>query len=311
MTDSTTLSHRQLPQQRTFNFEAPAAGKARRDWKRGIRTDIIRKANGIPRSVRRLLMYLDSRCIDQAFCWPSRRDIASHLGYEHLTSVSDVIRKAIDGGWLDVQERYRPDGTRRSNVYKILYAALQRTYLPKRAPTIAKPRRARSANADPTVGVCLRSPSANADGLRPHTPTPLNKGKESLTNRTEGAATGPPADAAELREEMAALVDAWNAIDGVTHCSDVTPARRRKLRTRLQDAAWRDHWRDALAVVARSTFLRGGGPRRWRADFDWLLQPDSLTKIREGKYDDGKPTTARTGPGQVYSGDSGSGESPF
>ncbi|MEZ6067186.1 MAG: hypothetical protein R3B90_16135 [Planctomycetaceae bacterium] len=82
------------------------------------------------------------------------------------------------------------------------------------------------------------------------------------------------------------VVDSWNAVEGVTACRKLTDDRVRKLRTRLADSDWRDNWREALDRVSRSPFCIGGGDRGWRADFDWFIRPDTLTKILEGRFDD-------------------------
>jgi len=54
----------------------------------------------------------------------------------------------------------------------------------------------------------------------------------------------------------------------------------------MADRDWRDHINEALQRVAKSPFCRGQSERGWRADIDWMLRPDTLTKITEGKYDD-------------------------
>jgi hypothetical protein len=56
---------------------------------------------------------------------------------------------------------------------------------------------------------------------------------------------------------------------------------------------------DALNRVAKSSFCRGQNERGWKADIDWFLKPDTLTKILEGKYDDqgnrlGKPSATES-----------------
>jgi hypothetical protein len=37
--------------------------------------------------------------------------------------------------------------------------------------------------------------------------------------------------------------------------------------------------------ASQSAFLCGGGERGWQADFDWLIAPDNMQKVFEGKYD--------------------------
>jgi hypothetical protein len=35
--------------------------------------------------------------------------------------------------------------------------------------------------------------------------------------------------------------------------------------------------------ASQSVFLCGGGERGWQADFDWLIAPDNMQKVFEGK----------------------------
>ena len=43
--------------------------------------------------------------------------------------------------------------------------------------------------------------------------------------------------------------------------------------------------RTAFKKANASHFLCGGGERGWKADFDWVMRDDHLTKILEGSYD--------------------------
>lgn len=73
--------------------------------------------------------------------------------------------------------------------------------------------------------------------------------------------------------------------------------RKTKLRLRLDEMA---RVGDPLEVIQTvfdkmqaSSFLKGGGPRGWKASFDWLLTNDTnWLKVFEGQYDDtpGKPS---------------------
>lgn len=84
------------------------------------------------------------------------------------------------------------------------------------------------------------------------------------------------------------LATRWNAIDGVARCLKATDSRRRAYRARMTEDDWADSVTAALAKVAASGFCRGENDRGWRADIDFLLKPDTLTKILEGKYDNTK-----------------------
>lgn len=46
--------------------------------------------------------------------------------------------------------------------------------------------------------------------------------------------------------------------------------------------------RTAFEKVNASNFLCGDGGRGWKANFDWVMRDDSLVKILEGNYDNGK-----------------------
>lgn len=84
----------------------------------------------------------------------------------------------------------------------------------------------------------------------------------------------------------------------------LTETRRRQLRARWnedkerQDPEW---WRNLFRRVAKSDFLMGRRRSRnpdhanWTCDFDFLLQPKSLTKLLEGGYDNrdtGRPVSS-------------------
>jgi hypothetical protein len=80
---------------------------------------------------------------------------------------------------------------------------------------------------------------------------------------------------------------AWNEMAercGLTPIMGLTPARRSALRMRLRECGGLDGWRAALDQVRSSDFLLGTGDRAWKADFDFVLQPKSFTKLREGAY---------------------------
>jgi hypothetical protein len=76
----------------------------------------------------------------------------------------------------------------------------------------------------------------------------------------------------------------WNAISDVQHCHRLTYKRKATLAARLKDPDWCATWQRAIALVAESDFCRGGGSRGWKADIDWFLKPDTVTKLLEGKY---------------------------
>jgi hypothetical protein len=76
---------------------------------------------------------------------------------------------------------------------------------------------------------------------------------------------------------------------GLSTITAVTAGRRRRLAERLREHGV-EGVEDAIAAIGASAFCRGNGPRGWKADFDFLLQADSLARAREGKYADDQTT---------------------
>jgi uncharacterized protein YdaU (DUF1376 family) len=65
----------------------------------------------------------------------------------------------------------------------------------------------------------------------------------------------------------------------------MTPARKRSLKARMREFPDIGDWQKAFSALERSNFCKGDNDRGWRADFDFLCQSKSLTKLIEGAYD--------------------------
>ena len=84
----------------------------------------------------------------------------------------------------------------------------------------------------------------------------------------------------------------WNSFPQLPKVMRISKERKAKMRTRLKDAFFRDNWRQGIEIIPTRPFLIGQNDRGWKADIEWFMQPDSLTKIIEGKYaqtPNGKP----------------------
>lgn len=96
----------------------------------------------------------------------------------------------------------------------------------------------------------------------------------------------PQADQPSAEDLMAV----WNSNRGpLPKVNGMTNGRKPHARARLAETPDLARWTSATKRLAASPFCRGENDRRWKADFDFLLQPDTLTKIEEGKYDARKP----------------------
>jgi hypothetical protein len=83
------------------------------------------------------------------------------------------------------------------------------------------------------------------------------------------------------------IIEAWNqrmVPQGFSAVRRITPDRKRHLKARIRESTF-DDWQRAFAAIERSAFCRGENDRGWRANFDFLLQPKSFTKLIEGAYD--------------------------
>jgi hypothetical protein len=72
---------------------------------------------------------------------------------------------------------------------------------------------------------------------------------------------------------------------GLAEVRALTPDRLARLHQRL-----REHGIggviEAIGRVGRSRFCHGSGDRGWFADFDFFIQPGSMNRALEGRYDD-------------------------
>ncbi len=77
----------------------------------------------------------------------------------------------------------------------------------------------------------------------------------------------------------------WNTKPGISHVGSLSPARLKKIKTRLTEPFFREYWKAAIDRIANSDFCIGKGERGWKADIDWFLKPDTAIRVIEGKYD--------------------------
>jgi len=87
------------------------------------------------------------------------------------------------------------------------------------------------------------------------------------------------------------VLDAWNemaARSDLPCAKTITPKRRQRIRDRLREHGM-DGIREAIERIDQSDFCHGANNRAWKADFDFLLQEDSLNCAREGRYDNRTP----------------------
>lgn len=113
-------------------------------------------------------------------------------------------------------------------------------------------------------------------------------GTESANTRAVALAPSPTVD--KPRNENHWLVDLWNE-----NCeklpkarTPVSASRLKKIQNRIRQVPDRETWISAIQSLTRSNFCNGANDRSWVATFDFLINPTSLDKILEGKYENRK-----------------------
>lgn len=154
------------------------------------------------------------------------------------------------------------------------------------APPLPTPRQARNRRYYERLKASeIKTPKTQKE----RSPTPP---KEKLPPNPSPSASGldPTRQAFELWNETAGRC-------GLSKAKDLTAARRRAIAARLAEHG-EDGWREALAAVEASEFCRGGRTdrdgRSFRADLDFVCQPRSFQRLREGFYGSGAKTETDT-----------------
>ncbi len=112
---------------------------------------------------------------------------------------------------------------------------------------------------------------------RPETETET----ETETDQKERSIPQAPDDFSEA-------IEVWNETaqaTGLPKIQRLTEPRSKALKARLTECGGIEGWRIAIGKVRDSPFLRGDNAKGWKADFDFVLQAKSFTKLMEGSYD--------------------------
>ena len=84
------------------------------------------------------------------------------------------------------------------------------------------------------------------------------------------------------------LRDIWNDAAKDSPCSAIRGLSKKRLasaKERLKENPDPEYWREVVKKVMDSEFCRGNGNGAWKANFDWLVRPDTHLKVMEGFYD--------------------------
>lgn len=103
----------------------------------------------------------------------------------------------------------------------------------------------------------------------------------------EGSKASPPSPR-KSDPPFKEIQSAWNqhvaALDAMPEWRDWTSKRKTAARKRWESPTWRQSWREAIKRIPDCPFLTGQNDRAWKISPDFLLKPDTATKILEGCY---------------------------
>lgn len=78
----------------------------------------------------------------------------------------------------------------------------------------------------------------------------------------------------------------WNENrGGMPEVKALSTKRKKSCIARLKDNPSQAYWHEVITRMANSNFCCGENNQGWKADFDFLLKPDTHIKVLEGKYD--------------------------
>ncbi len=184
--------------------------------------------------------------------------------------LSRLVQGLRDAGLVESVKVGRDLYLRPSDLAAALASSRERT-VTKSAPTVTPPR----------DGVVTPAHDESV------TPRRDDSGAANISETTikQTVSKEPEKPPTPLQGEATVIMAFWNSFPQLPQIQRLAEGRLRKLRHRLADGFFRANWKAGIERIARSPFCTGRGGRGWRANFDWFLRADTLTKIVEGVYD--------------------------
>ena len=178
----------------------------------------------LPAPVKLVLLALADHADDQGVCWPGIRGVANKCNLSHR-SVQRHVQDMVARGMVRVEERFRADGSRSSNLYRLSVGGGMES----------------PGGVRPTVGVVTEShlPVTSASPLEPSFKTSIEtsgeKDSPAVRKRTSGAIT---------TETWEAYSQAYQRRYGTD------PVRNQKVNSQLANLVQRLGQEEAPAVAA-------------------------------------------------------------
>lgn len=219
-----------------------------------------------------MLWQLAADCADEGNIGKfSDEEIGDYMEWDGDAGV--LIDALVKAGWIDADEHARllvHDWQDHAPTY------IKERVRKRRMRTAKRKQRTYGENTRDTHGTDTGH-EATCPATVPSSPNPTKPNQTKPEREPTGA--GTPTD---LEREFMEL---WNKTPGVCRIrkQKLTSERKTHFRARLQDSEWFPRLREALGKFPLKCTVGVEDP--WRPDADFILKPDSVTKILEGKYD--------------------------
>lgn len=212
------------------------------------------------------------RARSRGFCFAGLDTLAEDTG-SNLRSVRRRITELVNAELVAVQRR----GKKQTNIYHfpVLPELLEvQTFITDDAVEALEAESDRP-NLYAAGEVTGQSRPLTAGSDRPKVAAP-QEGDEVKRKDTKGGS------------DLSPVLSYWNAQPVLPQVKSFSAGRKKHLAARMRDDFFAANWQLAIDRIGKSDFCTGKNERGWVATFDWLLKPDTVTRIMEGRYDNRK-----------------------
>lgn len=126
----------------------------------------------------------------------------------------------------------------------------------------------------------------------PRTRRGKSSGRPPIDNIHTPPDISPDGESQTAHDECEPVLDEWNRMApsyGLPVYASLSPKRRKACKARIRDDGL-DAIQMAIRHIPKSSFLRGDTGNWSGANIDFLLRPDTVTRILEGQFDDRRKT---------------------
>lgn len=203
---------------------------------------------------------------DQNECYPSVETLTNKTSLNRKTVLKNVAELVAEGIIEDTGKRV--GGTQQVKVYRLKLNSPKNGTVPK---------------TEQSQIYQINSPVFTKKQSQKRDTEPLGNRQEEPSDSTAAESGGVQKPA--LPDEAVIWNETCTNLPKVLH---VGPSRLKSLQSRRKESFWRENFAAACAKVSDSDFCAGNSATTWVATFDWMLRPDTVPKVMEGKYDNRK-----------------------